>query len=167
MSSPRWLRGHRDVSDGARSWRVTLNSQLCVWHGQEPSPGPSPSRSEPGLPCHTAKRERDALQLPADVCGCCCSVKGRPAQAAPLQSRLRAGSVSAVPARGAQGSCSRGESAPLWVLSRAPRGAEATAPGRRGWLLMTPSGMLFSHRSRGAPEAAAGGEAAPLSSGDI
>lgn len=61
-----------------------------------------------------------------------------------------------------RGAGSRDESAPLWMLSRAPRGAEATAPGRHRCLLMTVLGMLFSHCSR----RASGGEAAPLSSGD-
>lgn len=53
------------------------------------------------------------------------------------------------------------------MLSRAPHGAEATAPGRHRCLLMTVLGMLFSHRSHGAREAASGGEAAPPSSGDM
>lgn len=36
-------------------------------------PYPSPSCSEPGLPSHTGNGERDALQLPADIFGGCCS----------------------------------------------------------------------------------------------
>lgn len=73
------------VSDGepVRGW-VTLNSQLCVCDTESPSPSWGTARA----PLSPSEEAGHALQLPADVCGCCSSSRAGRRGLHRLQMRL-------------------------------------------------------------------------------
>lgn len=78
------------VSDGepVRGW-VTLNSQLCVCDTRVLAPlSPSPSWGTARAPLSPSEEAGHALQLPADVCGCCSSSQAGRGGLHRLQMRL-------------------------------------------------------------------------------